>query len=253
MDLGLTGKVVLVTGANGGIGLAICQEFLREGAHVCAGYRGEASRLDPLVAWAREHDIDPKRVHPTPLDLADEKALRASIEQLIKDRGRLDVLVNNAGRAVEAPFAITTDDEWECVLESNLKSAARLSRVVAREMIHQRSGSIVNVSSVVGHATGRGVAAYAASKAGLSRMTEIMAIELARKGIRVNAVAPGAIRTPMISSLLTHGHEQLMERTPMKRIGEPAEAARAVLFLASDLAASFITGTILYVDGGVHL
>lgn len=253
MDLNLERKVVLLTGANGGIGMAIAQGFLREGAIVICLVRGDRSRITELDEWVKAENISRDQLFCYDVDIGNKATLAEAVDVVAKEHKSIDILVNNAGSAIETPFLALTDDEWDQTIEINLNVTARLIHLVARHMYRQKSGSIVNISSVVSHATGRGVSAYAAAKAGVNRLTEILALEMGRKGIRVNAVAPGAIDTKMSRALMTRAGDIVLERTPLGRMGLPIEVANAVLFLSSEKTAAFITGHIFNVDGGICL
>ncbi len=253
MELELKDKVVLLTGANGGIGTAIAQEFLREGSQVFCFVRGGAERMEELTQWTEMQKISSSQLNCFNVDIGNTESVDEGIKKLIASTGRIDVLINNAGAAPEVPFMMMTDEEWHSTVDINFNFMASLTRKVCRHMLREKKGSIINISSVVSHSIGRGVAAYASAKAGMNRLTEILALELGRKGVRVNAVAPGAIETKMSHALMLRIGDKVIERTPLQRMGLPIEIAQAVLFLASDKTASFITGHILNVDGGVGL
>jgi 3-oxoacyl-[acyl-carrier protein] reductase len=253
MDLALENQVVLITGANGGIGMAIAQAFLKEKSQVACFVRGGDERMSELRSWMEQEKISLSQLICLDVDIGNSASLTQGVEQLITKFKKINVLVNNAGSAVEVPFMMMEDEEWNSTVEINFNVMARLTRKVCRQMLRQKGGSVVNVSSVVSLALGRGVSAYASAKAATNRLTEILAVELGRKGIRVNAVAPGAIETKMSRALMARAGDQVIERTPLKRMGRPEEVAQAVLFLASETTGSFITGHILKVDGGVSL
>lgn len=253
MDLALENKVVLLTGANGGIGMAIAQAFLQENAQVVCFVRGGADRMSEAYRWMEDQKIAQAKLACIDVDIGKTESLAKGVEDTIKLHGSIDVLVNNAGSAVELPFMMMETEEWSSVVEINFNSMANLTRKVCRQMLRQKTGNVINVSSVVGHSFGRGVSAYAAAKAAVDRLTEILAMELGRKGIRVNAVAPGAIETKMSQALMVRIGDKVIENTPLNRMGTPNEVAQAVLFLASEKTASFITGHILSVDGGVGI
>ena len=253
MNLDLENKIVIVTGANGGIGSAICQEFLKEGSHVIAFYRGDEGKISHLVDWANSNKIEKNHLHPMKVDIGDISQLKSAIDEIITTHKKIDVLVNNAGWTLEKPYLTLKDEEWEKIISINLSTLSHLSKLASKHMFMQREGNIVNISSVVGTTGGRGVCAYSVAKAGVNRLTECMALELGRKGVRVNAVCPGVIDTGMSTQLQVMAGDRLKERTPLERSGTPDEVAKAVLFLASNKTASYITGAKLYVDGGVSL
>ena len=253
MDLKLKDKVVIVTGSTGAIGLEICEGFLNEGSIVVPFYRGPLSKLDILFKWTSEKKIKKNRIFPICVDLESSDSLKKAVDEVeLKFKG-IDVLINNAGWTVEKPFLAITDQEWDSMISINLTSIAKLSRLVIKNMMEKKKGSIVNISSTVAEMYGRGVAAYASAKAAVNRLTEVLALEMGKKGIRVNTVCPGVIHTPMSEHLVDRLSKHIFDRTPMQRIGEISEVVPAVLFLASETTASFITGQHLYVNGGVNL
>lgn len=250
MELELKDKVVIVTGATGGIGMAICNEFLNEGSIVVPIFRGKEAKLDELKSWAEKNKVANEKLFPVEMDIANEDSVNAGIATVMKQFGRLDVLVNCAGFSLERPFAMTEEQEWEKIIQVNLSSTARLCRSVLKPMFRQKKGAIVNVSSVLGARYGRGNVAYASAKAAVIRFSQALATEVGAKGIRVNVVCPGVVDTKMSSALTSRFGELLKELTPLGKNGKPEEIARPVVFLASDKAASYITGATLFVDGG---
>jgi len=239
-------RVVLITGVAGGIGRATAQVFAEAGWRVVGVDRGAAAAPDGVARYIRA-------------DIADIAASQAIFAEVTAQEGRLDALVNNAGVQVAKPLVETTPEEWDMVMGSNLRSVYLAIRH-AYPLLRAQGGAIVNVSSVHAVATSANIAAYAASKGALSALTRAVAIELARERIRVNAVLPGAVDTPMLHAGLMRGHvaganlEELIgalaARTVMGRIGHPREIGRAILFLADETLSSFITGQALVVDGG---
>jgi 3-oxoacyl-[acyl-carrier protein] reductase len=185
-------------------------------------------------------------------DAADAAACTSAVESVVADFGRLDVLVNNAGVAVDGLVMRVKDEDWDKQLDTNLKGVFALIRAAARPMMKQRGGAIVNVTSVVGETGNTGQAAYSASKAGLIGLTKSVARELASRNIRVNAVSPGLIDTEMTARISAEGRAKMLEQIPLARLGHPPEIANAVLFLASD-EASYITGEVLRVNGGLYM
>jgi len=253
MDLKLRNKVVIITGSTGAIGLEICKGFLHEGSMVVPFYRPPLSKLDGLFAWGKENDIEKSRIYPVCVELDSTASLQQGVDEVYSKFNGIDVLVNNAGWTVEKPFLAITDEEWDELIRINLTAVARLSRLVIKIMMERKKGSIINISSTVAQMFGRGVSVYAAAKAAVNRLTEVLALEMGKKGIRVNTVCPGVIHTPMSGPLVDRLSKHIFERTPMQRIGETAEVVPAVLFLASEAMASFITGQHLFVNGGVNL
>ncbi len=240
-----TGKVVLVTGGSRGIGRACAVAFARAGATVVLSYAGNEAAAAEAVALAGPNARSIK------FDVADTAACAAAVDEVVKGAGRLDVLVNNAGVAIDGLAVRIKDGDWDRTLDTNLKGAFALCRAAARPMMKQRSGSIVNLTSVVGETGNVGQAAYAASKAGLIGLTKSLARELASRNIRVNAVSPGFIDTDMTAGLNAGLRDAMTQTIPLGRLGSADEVARAVLFLAGD-AASYVTGEVLKVNGGMY-
>ncbi len=242
-------KVALVTGGSRGIGRAIALEFARRGATVIISYAGnEAAAIDTVKALT---DLGGK-AKAIRFDVADSEACSAAIDEVMKEFTRIDVLVNNAGVAIDGLLMRFKDEDWDKTLDTNLKGAFSLMRAVSRPMMKQKGGAIVNVSSIVGEMGNAGQAAYSASKAGLIGLTKSIARELASRNIRVNAVTPGFITTDMTASLSPELKEKMSASIPLSRIGNAEEVAAAVAFLASD-AASYITGEVLKVNGGMYM
>ena len=241
-----TGKVVLVTGGSRGIGRACAIAFAKAGATVVLSYSGNEAAAAEAVALAGPNARSIK------FDVADTAACAAAVDEVVKGAGRLDVLVNNAGVAIDGLAVRVKDDDWDRTLNTNLKGAFALCRAAARPMMKQRSGSIVNLTSVVGETGNVGQAAYAASKAGLIGLTKSLARELSSRNIRVNAVSPGFIDTDMTAGLNAELKAKMTEGIPLGRLGSADEVARAVLFLAGD-AASYVTGEVLKVNGGMYM
>jgi 3-oxoacyl-[acyl-carrier protein] reductase len=236
----LEGKTALVTGASRGIGRAIATELAQAGASVVVGYRSgadEAAALaDELGARAIQADVS------SPDDA----------KRLVDEAGDLDILVNNAGLTRDGVLARMSDDDWRVVLETNLSSVFYTCRAVTRGMMKRRAGSIVNISSIVGVHGNWGQSNYAASKAGIIGFTKSLAQELGSRGVRANVVAPGYIQTQLTDVIPEEAREKMLGLTPLGRLGEPQDVAGAVRFLCSD-DASFITGEVLLVDGGLGM
>ena len=241
----LSGKSALVTGASGGIGAAIAKGLHAAGASV--GLSG--TRVEPLEALAGELG---DRAYVLPCNLSDGDAVAALPGQATEAMGAVDILVNNAGITRDNLFMRMSEDEWDQVLQVNLKSAMILSKAVMRPMMKARWGRIVNITSVVGATGNPGQANYAASKAGLVGMSKSLAYEVASRGITVNCVAPGFITTAMTDKLTDDQKSGILAQVPAGRMGEPAEIAAAVLYLASAEAA-YTTGATLHVNGGMAM
>ena len=241
-------KVVLVTGGSRGIGRACAVAFAQRGATVAFTYAGNQAAAQETAALI-EKAGGKARAHQ--LDVVDTKASGELVELLVKELGRLDVLVNNAGVAVDGLVMRIRDEDWDKQLDTNLKGAFALVRAAARPMMRQRGGAIINLTSVVGEMGNPGQAAYAASKAGLIGFTKSVAKELASRNIRCNAVSPGLIATDMTAQIPAEAMTRMKEAIPLARLGTAEEVAQAVVFLASD-AASYVTGEVLKVNGGMY-
>jgi len=239
-------KVVFVTGGSRGIGRACAAAFAERGAQVAIGYAANEAEANRTLSMLRQSG---KAIR---FDAADPAACASAVESVVADFGRLDVLVNNAGVAVDGLVVRVKDEDWDKQLDTNLKGAFALIRAAARPMMKQRGGAIVNVTSVVGETGNTGQAAYSASKAGLIGLTKSVARELASRNIRVNAVSPGLIDTEMTARISAEARARMLEQIPLARLGDPSEIANAVLFLASD-EASYITGEVLRVNGGMYM
>ena len=236
----LEGKRALVTGASRGIGRAIAVELARAGAEVVVGYRTGKDEAGEVA-----NEIGGRAVQADVSD-PDDAA------RLVEEAGELDVLVNNAGITRDGLLARMPDEDWRAVLETNLSSVFYTCRATARSMMRKRSGSIVNLSSIVGVHGNPGQANYGAAKAGIIGFTKSLARELGGRGVRANVVAPGYVHTRLTDVLPDGLKQQMVEATPLGRIGSPEDVASAVRFLCSDEAA-FITGEVLLVDGGLGI
>ena len=237
------GAVVLVTGAATGIGAAIARARAADGWTVAAGYRSDAEGAAATVDAIEQEGGSAAAIGG---DVCDPGAMQDVLAQAQERLGPVLGLVNNAGVRADGLAIQIDDDKWDRVLETNLSASFRLARAVLRPMMKARYGRIVNVASVVGPRANAGQVNYAAAKAGLIGMTKTLGVEIARKGVTVNAVAPGFIETEMTADL----PEGVVEAVPARRAGRPEEVAAAVRFLASDDAA-YVTGTTLFVDGGM--
>ena len=240
--LELNGRVALITGASRGIGKAIAEAFANAGAHVVCVSRSAAD----VQAVA---DTLPN-ASAAACDVSSTAGFTDLINNIVGEHGRLDILVNNAGITRDGLIMRMKEDDWNMVLDINLKGAFNGIKAVTRTMMKQRSGRIINISSVVGLTGNAGQANYAASKAGLIGLTKSIAKELSSRGITVNCIAPGYIATDMTAELSDAVKEDLEKQIPLGRIGNPEDIANAVLFLASD-EASYITGQTITVDGGI--
>ena len=240
-------KVVLVTGGSRGIGRAVVEGFVADGATVVFTYSTNEAAAAELTGSLQSAGA---KVIARRLDVRDAAAVGSLMDMIDAEHGRLDVLVNNAGIIRDQLMIAMEEHDWADVLATNLTGSFHTIKAAARLMMRRRQGSIVNVSSVAASRPGRGHANYAASKGGLESMTKAMACELAARGIRVNAVAPGMIETDMSRDVRQLAGDEILSRILMKRYGTPQDVANAVLFLASDLSA-YVSGTIFHVDGGI--
>jgi len=240
----LENKKALVTGALRGIGKTIADLFIAEGAEVWGLDYKTPEDLSARIDSAKG------KLHWVAADLSELSAVEGKIESALKESGGFDILVNNAGITKDNLSFRMSLEEWQKVLDINLSASFLVARTVGRDMIRKRSGSIVNMASVVGIHGNGGQANYSASKAGLIGVTKSLAQETASRGVRVNAVAPGYIATDMTAGLPDKVKEAFIEKIPLKRMGTPQDVANAVLFLASDDSV-YITGQVLPVDGGM--
>ena len=239
-------KTAIVTGAGSGIGKAIALELASRGCDVAVCGR----RLEPVQATAAEIEAMGRRAYAASADVSSGESVAAFVADVMKAFGHIDILVNNAGVTRDNLLIRMSEEEWDAVLGTNLKGAFLFSKAVARPMMKQRSGAIVNISSVVGLIGNPGQCNYAASKAGLIALTQSMAKELASRNIRVNAVAPGFIVSQMTDAIPDDLKGAMLAQIPAGRFGEAADIAKAVAFLAGP-DASYITGQTLSVNGGL--
>jgi NAD(P)-dependent dehydrogenase (short-subunit alcohol dehydrogenase family) len=245
--LALNDKVAVVIGGTSGIGLAIARGMAEAGADVIPTSR----RLDQVEAAAKEIEERGHRTLRVPSDVSDRTSLQNVLDEAIKAFGKVDIMVNSAGRTKRTPTLDVSEEEWDAIIDTNLTGTLRAAQVFGRHMLEREYGSIINIASLSSFVALYEVAAYCASKAGVASLTKSLAIEWSQKGVRVNAIAPGVFRTPLNEKLLdeTERGREFLARTPMKRFGNVAELAGAAIFLASD-AASFVNGEVLTVDGG---
>ena len=245
----LDNKVALVTGASRGIGRAIAERLVKDGATVIVNYNGSKEKAEAVV---REIEGFGGKAEAIQCSVADYSKTEEMMDYVIKKYGRIDILVNNAGITKDGLLMKMPEADFDAVIDTNLKGSFNCMRHVARQMIKQKGGRIINISSVSGVMGNAGQMNYAASKAGVIGMTKTAARELASRGITVNAVAPGFITTDMTDVLSDSVKEAILGQIPMKTMGEPEDIAGAVAFLASD-DAKYITGQVLNVNGGMAM
>lgn len=242
-------KVALVTGASKGIGRAIAIALAKQGAFVIVNYNGSQAKAEETCRLIEEKGGECECVQ---FNVAKVEETTAALQECISKHGRLDILVNNAGITRDGLIMRMSEEDFDAVLDTNLKGAFHTIKVASRQMMKQRSGRIVNISSVSGILGNAGQANYSSSKAGLIGLTKTMARELASRGITVNAVAPGFIETDMTDALSEAVKEGASKQIPLGYLGKPEDVAEAVCFLASEKA-GYITGQVLCVDGGMAI
>lgn len=243
----LDGLVSLITGASGGIGREIATRLATDGSDLALHYNTNKKSVEEIAKIATKLG---RRVSVLQADVSNAIEADQLLEQTVTALGKIDVLINNAGITKDNLAIRLSESDWDDVIATNLKSAFLCSRTALKYMIRQRSGRIINMASVVGLTGNPGQANYTAAKAGLIGLTKTLALEVASRGITVNALAPGFISTPMTSDLPKDYQEAIIARIPMGRFGTPEDVASAVSFLASDNA-SYITGQVIAVDGGL--
>lgn len=245
----LTGKTALVTGASRGIGAAIAKALAKEGAAVVMNYNGSKEKAQ---AVADEITLSGGKAEICQCSVSDFEACGEMIKTLIQKYGRIDILVNNAGITRDGLLMKMSEEDFDAVVDTNLKGAFNTIRHMSRYFLKQKSGKIINISSVSGILGNAGQANYSASKAGVIGLTKSAARELASRGINVNAIAPGFIATDMTNAMSEDAKVKMTEMIPLNRIGKPEEIADMAVFLASDKA-DYITGQVFAVDGGMTI
>jgi 3-oxoacyl-[acyl-carrier protein] reductase len=247
-ELRLVGKVALVTGAAQGIGRAIALLLAQNGADIVVS----DINLEKAEETAKEIEGTGQRAMAIKVDVVHSEEVERMVQTILERFGHIDILVNNAGIARDKLILRMTEEDWDTVLNVNLKGTFNCTKTVVRHMSKQRSGKIVSIASVVGEMGNVGQANYSASKAGVIGFTKTIAREFAQRGINVNAIAPGYIETPMTDALPEKAKEELRRLIPMDRLGRPEDVAGAVLFLVSETS-SYITGQVLNVNGGIYM
>ena len=247
--MSMTGKNALVTGGSRGIGRAVCLELARRGANVAFSYAGNTAAAEDTLAQLQAMGVKAIALQG---DVADAQAVKALVDAVVKELGGLDILVNNAGITRDGLAMTLKEEDFDRVVETNLKGAFLCMKAAVRPMMRARYGRIVNLTSVVALRGNPGQINYCASKAGLIGMTKSLAREVGSRGITVNAVAPGYIQTDMTAGMADAAREAMLASIPLNRPGRPEDVARAVAFLAGD-EADYITGQVLCVDGGMAM
>ena len=245
----LEGKKAFVTGGARGIGREIVLSFLSNGATVYFNDINESEFMDEYQELASKNNCE---VFFKKANVADEAEITAVVEEVLAESGGIDIVVNNAGITRDGLLMRMKAQDWDDVIKINLTSAFYISKAFSRSMLKQRSGSIINVASIVGVIGNAGQCNYSASKAGLIGFSKSLAREVAGRGVRVNAVAPGFIQTPMTDKLNDEQKNALYSQIPLNRLGVPSEVAKVILFLASDLS-SYVTGQVINIDGGMGM
>lgn len=243
----LEGKVALVTGASRGIGREIALELAREGASVAVNYAGSEAKALELVDEIKSMGTEAIAIQA---DVSNSESVNEMVKQTIEQFGKLDILVNNAGITKDNLLMRMKESEWDDVININLKGVFLCTKAVTRQMMKQRSGRIINISSIVGVSGNPGQANYVAAKSGVIGLTKTSAKELSSRGITVNAIAPGFITTDMTDKLNEEVKSEMLKQIPLARFGEPKDIARAAVFLASN-DSNYITGQTLHIDGGM--
>lgn len=245
--MGLTGKCAVVTGASRGIGRAIALELASQGAKVVVNYSGSADKAQQVVEEIQANGGEAIAVQA---NVANADSVQQLMQKALETYGSIDILVNNAGITRDNLLMRMKDDEWDDVMNTNLKGVFLCIKAVSRQMMKQRAGRIINISSIVGIAGNPGQANYVAAKAGVIGLTKTTAQELASRNILVNAIAPGFITTEMTDGLPEELKQAMLKQIPLAKLGQPEDIAKAVVFFASD-SANYITGQTLQVDGGM--
>ncbi|PYZ93183.1 beta-ketoacyl-ACP reductase [Salipaludibacillus keqinensis] len=243
----MKGQHALVTGGSRGIGKAICLELASQGVHVAVNYSGNKEKAEQVADECRTYGVEAMTIQA---NVADSASVQSMVKTVMGEFGAIEILVNNAGITRDTLIMRMKEEDFDAVIDTNLKGVFNCAKAVTRPMMKQRYGRIINISSVVGVLGNAGQANYVASKAGVIGLTKSLARELANRNIRANAVAPGFIQTEMTDKLPEDTKGELLKQIPLGELGKPEDVAKVVAFLASD-AASYMTGQTLHVDGGM--
>jgi len=244
----LTRKTALITGCNRGIGRAILEAFVKEGASIIACTRSIDDELKGVYnTLSEQYGV---QIYPICMDLSDQESIKQGMKEVTDLKVPIDILVNNAGIAKFRPFVMSKIDDFKEMMQVNLYAPIQISQYVVKNMLRQKKGSIINFCSISGMDMNAGNAAYGTSKAAIASLTRTMAKELAKTGIRVNAIAPGFVETDMNKQIATEYMETMLQQIALGRIAKPEEVARIAVFLASE-ESSYMTGQIIRVDGGM--
>ncbi|MFD2682863.1 3-oxoacyl-[acyl-carrier-protein] reductase [Bacillus seohaeanensis] len=245
--MGMNGKVALVTGASRGIGRAIALDLAKQGCNVVVNYAGSEAKANEVVDEIKALGRDAISIQ---CNVGDSDSVQSMVKETVSHFGSLDILVNNAGITKDNLLMRMKENEWDDVININLKGVFLCTKAVTRQMMKQRSGRIINISSIVGVSGNPGQANYVAAKSGVIGLTKTTAKELAPRGITVNAIAPGFISTDMTDELSNEIKNEMLKQIPLNTLGDPQDIAKVVAFIASD-DARYITGQTIHVDGGM--
>lgn len=247
----LKSKRVFITGGSRGIGAAIVKKFAQQGAEVCFSYASRKEAADQVLNEINEFSDNGRRHFHLQMDLSQEESIQTALSALAEKWDNTDVVVNNAGITKDQLFIRMKTTDFDSVINTNLKGSFIICRHFAKQMMKAQAGSLINISSVIGHTGNPGQANYAASKAGLEAMTKSLALELASRNVRANCIAPGYIETEMTGVLSDDVKQKILAKIPLQSIGSGEDIANAALFLASDLG-KYMTAQTLHVNGGMY-
>ncbi|WP_416150986.1 3-oxoacyl-[acyl-carrier-protein] reductase [Salipaludibacillus sp. HK11] len=243
----MQGQHALVTGGSRGIGKAICLELAKQGVHIAVNYSGNKQKAEEVVEECKSYGVESIAIQA---NVADSTSVQTMVKSVIEAFGSIEILVNNAGITRDTLIMRMKEEDFDAVIDTNLKGVFNCAKAVTRPMMKQRYGRIITISSVVGVLGNAGQANYVASKAGVIGLTKSLARELANRNIRANAIAPGFIETEMTEKLPESTKDELLKQIPLGELGKPEDVARVVTFLASE-SASYMTGQTIHVDGGM--